>query len=228
MENPEIMPALLACPLFRDLNEKRLVQLIAAQPFQLKRYGSGELIARAGEVVHSLHIVISGSVKGEMIDFTGKVIKIEDMGPSRPLASAFLFGSQNRYPVNIIANEPVQIFSISRDSLLRIMQSDDLVLKNFLDAVSSRGQFLSNKIRFLSFSTIKGKLAHYLLELSGKQGGSAIILLPHSQSQLSELFGVARPSIGRAIGEMNRDGLIRTNGKQVILLDQIRLSALLK
>jgi CRP-like cAMP-binding protein len=228
MGDPEIMPALLACPLFRDLNEKRLSQLIAAQPFQLKRYGSGELIARAGEVVHFLHIVISGSVKGEMIDFTGKVIKIEDMGPSRPLASAFLFGSQNRYPVNIIANEPVQIFSISRDSLLRIMQSDDLVLKNFLDAVSSRGQFLSNKIRFLSFSTIKGKLAHYLLELSGKQGGSAIILLPHSQSQLSELFGVARPSIGRAIGEMNRDGLIRTDGKQVILLDQIRLSALLK
>jgi CRP-like cAMP-binding protein len=228
MGDPEIMPALLACPLFRDLNEKRLSQLIAAQPFQLKRYGSGELIARAGEVVHFLHIVISGSVKGEMIDFTGKVIKIEDMGPSRPLASAFLFGSQNRYPVNIIANEPVQIFSISRDSLLRIMQSDDLVLKNFLDAVSSRGQFLSNKIRFLFFSTIKGKLAHYLLELSGKQGGSAIILLPHSQSQLSELFGVARPSIGRAIGEMNRDGLIRTDGKQVILLDQIRLSALLK
>jgi CRP-like cAMP-binding protein len=228
MGDPEIMPALLACPLFRDLNEKRLSQLIAAQPFQPKRYGSGELIARAGEVVHFLHIVISGSVKGEMIDFTGKVIKIEDMGPSRPLASAFLFGSQNRYPVNIIANEPVQIFSISRDSLLRIMQSDDLVLKNFLDAVSSRGQFLSNKIRFLSFSTIKGKLAHYLLELSGKQGGSAIILLPHSQSQLSELFGVARPSIGRAIGEMNRDGLIRTDGKQVILLDQIRLSALLK
>jgi CRP-like cAMP-binding protein len=228
MGNPEIMPALLACPLFRDLDENRLDQLIAAHPFHLKRFGSGELIARAGEVVHFLHIVISGSVKGEMIDFTGKVIKIEDMGPSRPLATAFLFGSQNRYPVNIIANEPVQIFSISRDSFLRIMQSSDLVLKNFVDAVSSRGQFLSNKIRFLSFTTIKGKLAHYLLELSGKQGGSAVILLPHSQSQLSELFGVARPSIGRAIGEMNRDGLIRTDGKQVILLDQIRLSALLK
>ena len=55
-----------------------------------------------------------------------------------------------------------------------------------------------------------------------------MIVLPHSQSQLSELFGVARPSIGRAIGEMNQEGLIRTEGRQVTLLDRARLSALLK
>ena len=96
-----------------------------------------------------------------------------------------------------------------------------------MHSVSSRGQFLSSKIRFLSFSTIKGKLAQYLLDLSGKQSGD-LIQLPHSQSQLSELFGVARPSIGRAMGEMNREGLIRTEGKHVILLDRARLSSLLK
>jgi CRP-like cAMP-binding protein len=97
---------------------------------------------------------------------------------------------------------------------------------NFVDIVSSRGQFLSNKIKFLSFTTIKGKLAQYLLDLSGKSG-SHRFLLPSSQAQLSELFGVARPSIGRAMSELNHDGIIRTEGRQVTILDPDGLSALL-
>ena len=49
----------------------------------------------------------------------------------------------------------------------------------------------------------------------------------HSQAQLSELFGVARPSVGRAISEMNQEGLIRTSGKQVEILDRPGLEELL-
>jgi DNA-binding GntR family transcriptional regulator len=52
--------------------------------------------------------------------------------------------------------------------------------------------------------------------------------LPHSQSQLSELFGVARPSIGRAIGELNQDGIIGTEGKRVEILDRAALTSYLK
>ncbi len=184
-------------------------------------------MAQAGEEIFFLHVMLEGHVKGEMVDYAGKVIKIEDLGPSRPLAPAFLFGNQNRYPVNITTNDNVRILSIPRDAFLAMMQTSELVLKNFVNSVSSRGQFLSNKIKFLSFTTIKGKLAQYLLDLARKTG-SERFFLPHSQSQLSELFGVARPSVGRAISEMNQDGIIRTEGKQVVILDRASLSSLLK
>jgi len=198
----EIVSVLTSCPLFSGIQEHKLIQLLGDSSGRIRAFNKGDLVAQAGDEVHFQHIMISGSVKGEMLDFAGKVIKIEDIFPPRPLATAFLFGNQNRYPVNIIAND-------------------------FLNSVSSRGQFLSSKIRFLSFTTIKGKLAQYLLDLSGKQERDKI-QLPHSQSQLSELFGVARPSIGRAMGEMNREGLIKTEGKHVILLQKARLSSLLE
>lgn len=214
------------CPLFSGISDQQLSQLLANSSFRIREFHKGDLVGRAGEEVFFQHILLSGCVKGEMTDFAGKVIKIEDIYPPRPLATAFLFGSQNRYPVNIVANEPTEILSIPRDSFLKIMQANKIVLTNFLNAVSNRGQFLSNKIRFLSFTTIKGKIAQYLLDLSRKQKGVRI-LLPHSQSQLSELFGVARPSVGRAMSEMNRDGLIRTEGRYATLLDREGLSSLL-
>jgi len=214
-----VLSLLTQCPVFKGLSRVELEELFKNSSFRINKFARGEMVVQAGDEVLFQRIVIEGSVKGEMVDFAGKVIKIEDIQPPRPLAAAFLYGSQNRYPVNIIANEPAKILSIPRDSFLHMMQGNGRVLENFLHAVSSRGQFLSGKIRFLSFTTIKGKIAQYLLDLSLRQG-SETIMLPHSQSQLSELFGVTRPSIGRAMGEMNHAGLIRTEGKQVTILEK--------
>jgi CRP-like cAMP-binding protein len=221
------LQVLTGCPLFRGVDPEVVSGLLSGIPYQVRSYEKGDLIARAGDEVFFQHVVLQGSVKGEMMDFAGKVIKIEDIHPPRPLATAFLFGNRNRYPVNIVANEQVEILSIPRDAFLKLMQKHELVLRNFVNSISSRGQFLSSKIKFLSFTTIKGKLAQYLLDLAENMG-SEQVTLPLSQSELSELFGVARPSVGRAVSEMNRDGIIRSDGRQVTLLDRERLSQLLK
>jgi len=215
------------CNLFQGMNGSEISSVLSGHLGRIKNYPRDTLIAQAGDEVRSLLIVLQGTVKGEMIDYTGKVIKIEDIVPPRPLAPAFLFGSRNRYPVNITSGEDTKVFSIPRDDFLLMLQDSEKVLLNFINIISSRGQFLSNKIRFLSFTTIKGKLAQYLLDIS-VQTTSNSFQLPHSQSQLSELFGVARPSIGRAIGEMNQEGILRTEGKRVEILDQARLTSYLK
>lgn len=222
-----MISGLLDCSLFKGMSVQEISAVLSASSGRIRSYPRNTLIAQAGEEVLHLQIVLEGSVKAEMVDYTGKVIKIEDIVPPRPLAPAFLFGSQNRYPVNITAGGDVKVLSIPRDKFLTILQGSKSVLVNFVDIVSSRGQFLSSKIKFLSFTTIKGKLAQYLLDLSDKSG-SLRFSLPSSQVQLSELFGVARPSIGRAIGEMNRDGIIRTEGREVTILDSAKLSMLLK
>ena len=219
--------SLSGCSLFKGMSEGEIRSALSESSGRIRNFPMDTLIAQAGEEVLNLQIVLEGSVKGEMVDYVGKVIKIEDIVPPHPLAPAFLFGSQNRYPVNITAGGDVKVLSIPRERFLEMLQSNKSVLVNFVNIVSSRGQFLSSKIKFLSFTTIKGKLAQYLLDLSSKSG-SLKFLLPSSQVQLSELFGVARPSLGRAIVELNRDGIIRTEGREVTILDSAKLSMLLR
>lgn len=227
MSDEQIIELLATCALFQGMSNIEISSVLSGHLGRIKSYPRDVLIAQAGDEVRFLHILLQGSVKGEMVDYTGKLIKIEDIAPARPLAPAFLFGKQNRYPVNITSGEDALLLSIPRDRFLLILQDSEKVLLNFINIVSSRGQFLSNKIKFLSFTTIKGKFAQYLLDLA-MQHGSRNFTLPHSQSQLSELFGVARPSIGRAIGEMKQEGILRAEGKQVEILDQGRLTAYLK
>ena len=220
----EIITLLEGCPLFTGLQGEEIERLLSISAARIRQFYSNELVAQAGEQVFFLNIVVSGSVKGEMTDASGKVIKIEDILPPRPLAPAFLFGPQNRYPVQITANEKATLLSVPRDDFLKMMQAHERVLRNFINILSGRAQFLSTKLRFLSFSTLREKISRYLLDLTRDQG-SDHLLIPLSQYQLSELFGVARPSVGRILGELNQEGIIRSDGKQVVILDMERLQA---
>jgi CRP-like cAMP-binding protein len=116
---------------------------------------------------------------------------------------------------------------IPKSSFVHLMQMNESILENFLSLISNRAQFLSNKIRFLSFQTIKGKVAHYLLQAIENKD-TDMVLLDKSQIELAEYFGVARPSLGRAIREMDHDAYIEAKGKQIRILDKQKLSELLK
>lgn len=221
-----IISLLGRCPLFEGLENHEISRLLLASTARIRHFNRNDLIAQAGEGVFFLNIVISGSVRGEMSDAGGKVIKIEDIHPPRPLAPAFIFGDKSSYPVQITANEEAELLSVPRDEFLVMMQSHGQVLRNFINILSSRAQFLSNKIRFLSLSSLRGKLSRYLLDLASDKG-SDHFQLPLSQSQLSELFGVARPSVGRVLGDLNQSGIIRSEGKLVTILDRKRLAAML-
>ena len=70
----------------------------------------------------------------------------------------------------------------------------------YLNTSATHSQMLANKLKFLSFKTIKGKLAQYLLALAGPDRD--MVELPLTQNNLAEQFGVARPSLARALGEM--------------------------
>jgi CRP-like cAMP-binding protein len=217
---------LIESPVFKGLQATQLEAILADIHFRIRRYVKNEQVVHAGDPCLDLMLVLSGSVKGEMADYTGKTIKIEDITAPRPLAAAFLFGQNNRFPVNVIANEDVSLLCIPRPEFLKILQKDQRILTNYLNSISSRAQFLSQRIRFLSFKTIRQKIAHYLLDLAGDR--LAVVELPLSQSQLAEFFAVTRPSLARALGEMAEENLIEVQRRTIRILDKQKMNDLLK
>ena len=216
---------LTQCPLFKGITEKEAEFLFDKIHFQIKTYPKGDIVVVAGETVVNLLVIIAGSVRGEMIDYSGKTIKIEDIEAPKPLATAFLFGQQNKYPVTVTVNNDAKILIIPVTEFLKMLQLNTQILKNYLNNISSRAQFLSQKLNFLSFKTIKGKVAHFLLQQAGEKFHS--VELKNTQQQLADLFGVTRPSLARVFGEMQKEGVINISNKTVSLLDKKALNKLI-
>jgi CRP-like cAMP-binding protein len=211
-------------PLFKGITPAEVELILSSIPYRIKKFQSGSMICISGEPVNSLMVVISGVVKGEMVDYAGRILKIEDIPAPGALAPAFMFGNRNRFPVNVIAISYVELLLIEKHEFLKILMRNDSVLVNFLDMISNRSQFLSEKIKFLNFKTIKGKLAHYMLQKSGTDYN--VISMDMTQADLADFFGVARPSVARALGELETDGYIEAKGKRIKILDKKGLAEL--
>jgi CRP/FNR family transcriptional regulator, dissimilatory nitrate respiration regulator len=211
-------------PLFKGLTEIHIEEILKETPHRIRKFKNDTLISQSGEQVSSLMLVICGVVKGEMVDYAGKVIKIEDIPAPGALASAFIFGSSNRFPVNVVAKSEVEILMIEKSDFLRLIMRNDTVLVNFLNMISNRSQFLSEKIKFLNFKTIKSKLAHYLLMKAGKERNTFV--LDVTQGELADFFGVARPSIARTLGEIEGEGFIEAKAKSIRIKDKKGLANL--
>jgi CRP/FNR family transcriptional regulator, dissimilatory nitrate respiration regulator len=215
---------LTQAPLFRGMNIDDIRIILESIPKKVRKFRTGSMIAQSGEEVNSLMIVITGIVKGEMVDYAGRIIKIEDIPAPGSLASAFMFGNRNRFPVNVVAVSDGELLLIEKTDFLSLMMKNDIILANFLDMISNRSQFLSEKIKFLNFKTIKGKLAQFILQKSAKE--NLPVNLGMTQNDLADFFGVARPSVARALGEMEEEGLLEAKGKNIRIIDRERLSLL--
>jgi CRP-like cAMP-binding protein len=214
------------CPLFHGVDPTALELLFSQHPHSVKSYEKGSILASRDDVYMGLMVVLAGSVKGEMVDHSGKVVKIEDIAAPRPIAPAFLFGQNNRLPVDVVANDAVTVVVIPRTSMVGIMQASSQVLTNYLDMMSNRATFLSNKLYFLSFRSIKEKLAHYLLDLSKNE--LRAFTLPMGQQELADYFGVTRSSLARVFADFEREGLVSFDRRNVTLLNKAGLMGIIR
>jgi len=102
---------------------------------------------------------------GEMVDVTGKTVKIEDFNPPSILASAVLFATNNRMSGSVVAKTDCEIIAMSKQSILTLCSLHNQFLNNLLNPIPDKFLFISYKLIFYSFKTIKEKLAHYILSL---------------------------------------------------------------
>lgn len=212
-------PALTNNPLFRGITPEKLSANLEEISFLTRSYRKGEILARQGDVCNRLVILTKGSVRGEMIDYSGRLIKVEDIAAPRALAPLFLFGEENRFPVEVTANEPTEVIEIPKASVLELFRRNEQFLENYMNLSANYARTLSDKLFFMSFKTIRQKIASYLLRLY-KQQQQLQITLDRSQQELSDYFGVSRPSLARELSHMQEDGMIIADRKQITILQK--------
>lgn len=193
--------------------------------FSIKNFRKNDVLFRQGDLCDALYVVMTGSVKTEMISESGNLIPIETIQAPRPLAPAFLFSDKNFFPVDVTALSSVELLRIPKAEVIRLMTIRPDFMQQFMTHNANRTQFLSQRLQLLSIKTIKGKIAHLLLD--SFQGKGSTFKLDKNQTELAEYFGVARPSLARSISEMIEEEIIAVDKKEYTILQLNKLKELL-
>ena len=194
---------------FNSMDEKTIKNILEKTKYEIKKYSPNESIAFRGDEVKGLYIILKGTLITEMLTEEGNVIKIEELVPSDVIASAFIFGKKNSFPVDLTAKDEVEILYVERKEFLKLLFSQEKILENFLNEISNKTQLLTSKI-WNSFNnkTIKKKFCDYV-----KRNQKNNLFSIQNLGALAEFFGVERPSLSRVLSELVKDEKLERIGR---------------
>ncbi|MFQ3619703.1 MAG: Crp/Fnr family transcriptional regulator [Spirochaetales bacterium] len=217
--------ALKRIDLFKVVSAKVLEDWLKGfHPFQ-REYHKGSYLLHQGKPYTELCCILAGEVSAEIQDYSGRVLKVETLKAFEALATAVLFSPDRLLPVSVVAQTEVTALWVPRSEVLRLCSLSPQFLESLLSDMGARVSFLAQKIRFLQFSTIRKKIAEYLLSQMRVQE-SRVLKLPHSREMLSELFGVTRPALSRVFSELCKEKVLRSQGRNCTVMDPARLRAM--
>ena len=195
-------------PLFRGGNKDTIERIMHDFPSRYVHYKKGDTIAMQGNACRSLYILCEGSVYAKMISEEGKEFTLDTLSAPDVLASAFVFSSEGIFPVTILANSDCDLWIVSKASLMRIIESEPLVQRNYLTVISDHSVFLSKRLNEFALQTLSSRIMSYI-----EQNGSI-----QNLQEAAFILGVARPSLSRAVLQLVGQGVLKKENRGYVLV----------
>lgn len=219
------IPLLKTIDLFKDLSFKEIDYLFTKDLYEIKNYKKHSVIYFQNEKCTRFDIILKGTILVQGIDSNGNVLTISDFTVGDVLGGNLLFAHKNFYPMTILAKTDAIILHLKKALILNLCQTDVIFLKNLLQSISDKTLILTDKIKSISMKTIRQCIIDFLIYESYAQN-SKTVQLAFTKKELSEKFGIQRPSLSRELNKMRRDGLIEYDAHSITIIDMEPLSRL--
>lgn len=216
---------LLQLPLFQGVSRMKISELIEKTKFHFLKYQPDQQIVKAGEECTHIKFLLSGSIRAEMINKSGKIKVSEVMHAPNVIAPTHMFGRNTTYPADIFATTAVGIMQIDKQSFIRILQNDSIFLINLLNIISRRSQKSIESFLSLSSGDVKEKLAFWILSFTQRKSTDIRIIC--KQKDLYSFFGVQRSIFMNALSSLKENGVIDYSAREIVILDRQKLRDIL-
>ena len=214
-------------PLCKNIDEAQLAGLFDQGIFILQHYPGDSFIFRAGESPQRLYLLLSGQVEICRDTLSGRRLLLTTLSkPGDVFGEIYLFIDRDTYDMYARAAKPTQVVAISRHFLSLEHQSPlgAAVQSNLLSLFAQKAYGMRRRLDILAGGSLREKIARFL---AGKQTQNAPIILDMTRESLADYLGVTRPSLSRELSLMQKDGIIASKGREIRIIDQAALDALL-
>ena len=213
-------------PIFAGLTESELSFL--AQRAVPRHYAPGEMVFAEGEPCAGLYVVERGHVRIFKSSSSGREQVLAIDGPGGSVAEIPVFDGGN-YPASGAAADDATLLFVSKQDFQALCLAHPQVALKVLRVVGSRLRRLVGIIEELSFTTVRHRLASFLLRLArqeGKRTAAGIeITLPASHQELAAQIGTVRELVSRNLSRFQAEGVLTVDGRAVIIRDEKALEA---
>lgn len=212
--------------IFSDLEAGELQSI--SRLIHLSRYRKNQILFLEDNPARAIFIIKSGMIKvsKSLEDGREQILKV--------LRSGDILGFETIYEDNYSATAEVlsdaELCCLDKGKFLRLMETNSKISLKMMKALGKELEEARSKIRDLGLKNAREKMATFLLSqvsLSEKsEGKEKKLTLGLSRQEISEMIGLSQETVSRILSEFKKDKIIKTNRKEIIILNSDRLTSL--
>jgi CRP/FNR family transcriptional regulator len=209
--------------LFGNLPDS-LLQAIAARAVG-RHLERGAILYSQHETVSALYVVCSGELRLVRQNTEGREQVLSTERAGAVLADVPVFDGGKSY-TTAIADTHSEILSIETQDIRDLCRKHPEILWNLVSVLAQRVRNSAEVIETLALRNVDQRVAQYLLvvcqERGVRAGGSSVVELTMSRTEIASRLGSTREVVSRAFTHLENAGLIQLQGRRLLTISDTR------
>ena len=205
--------------LFAELSDYELENV--ARHCTFSDHSAGQQIVHHLDSSHDVYFVLSGSVRAVVYSASGKEVSYRDIGDGEIFGEFAAIDGKAR-SATVVALLDCAIASITAELFWKLLERYPKLAAALLKHLTRLVRLYSERIREFATLPVGVRVRIELLRLaraSERSGRAAVIYPALTHAELASRIGTHREAVTREISALRRQGVVRTEGKQLVVPD---------
>ncbi len=191
-----------------------------------RQLDSGQMGFLEGDAGAGLYLVVRGQAKIYRVSTDGREQVLALLHPGDSCNEVpVVDGGTN--PATFAAIEPTTVWIWTAETMDALRREIPRLDGTIITSLAGRCRELVDKVYDLSFRSVTGRLAGFLLEQAALAPDTDLDRRRWTQEEMAAHIGTVREMVGRALRNLERDGLIRFDRNRIEITDRAGLESLL-
>lgn len=204
------------CELFETLTQEE--KELLTQKSTILQYKKGEAICKQGAFANDVMIVTEGLVKTYLESASNKNLIVSFITPTNWIALSSIY--EESFLLSAAAIKDSKVMFIDKQAFTTLLANNAAFSNDVLITLSLNKKHYFKKIFSFGNKQLHGRFADTLLYLSKEVAQSDVINLGITRKEMGEYAGVSTESAIRLLSELNHDGIIELDGKNITILKE--------
>ena len=206
------------CFLFDGLEEAVILRTLGDKGCLMESYRRGDVIYDESHYRRNIGMILEGTVEVRKGSPDGGRYVMNTLSDGGVFGVAAMFNDRDCYVTSLVARDACRVVFLDQPLLERLMREDFRAAENYIEFLSGRICFLNEKISGLLISGTDSTLRHWLARNLREEDGRYYVKLDVSISALASMLHMGRASLYRSLCELEREGLIKKDGRCIEIL----------
>ena len=168
-----------------------------------------------GDPSDSAYVILTGRVKVFASNADGGEIVLNICGPGECIGDMALDGGPRS--ASVVTLDRVACAVVGRDALRKAVAGDPDFALRLITTLIRRNRLATTKIKGLALEGVRERVLSLLEGLAVERDGTRIVGERLSQTEIANRVGASRDMVGRVFKDLQQDGTIRLDRRQITL-----------